>query len=57
MTTEKISIENNLKLKLLKEEEIYQKAKKIGREYNLSPGEYISIIKRVLKRKIKENEN
>jgi len=57
MTSEKISIENNLKLKLLKEEEIYQKAKKIGREYNLSPGEYISIIKRVLKRKIKENEN
>jgi hypothetical protein len=57
MITEKISIEDNLKLKLLKEEEIYQKAKKIGREYNLTPGEFIGIIKRVLKRKLKENDN
>jgi hypothetical protein len=56
MKTEKIYGEVNLKLKLLKEEEIYQKAKQIGMSYKLSPNEFISIIKRVLKRKLKENE-
>jgi hypothetical protein len=57
MKTEKISIEDNLKLKLLKEEEIYQEAKKVGMKYKLSPNKFITIIKRVLKRKLKENEN
>ena len=53
MKIEKISLEDNLKLKLLKEEEIYQKVKKIGMEYNLAPCELIDLIKRVLKRKLK----
>jgi len=39
------------------EEEIYQEAKKVGMKYKLSPNKFITIIKRVLKRKLKENEN